>query len=71
MIILGGLLIICISQLIVINWTIDFQPNLISSCITTILVYGIGFPLSNTAILGSFSTLQKIGRQGFNQGIVL
>lgn len=50
--ILGGLLIICISQLLVINWTIDFQPNLVSSCITTILVYGIGFPLSNTAILG-------------------
>ena len=25
--------------------------------------------VSNTAVLGSFSTLQKFGRQGFNQGI--
>jgi len=66
--ILGGLIVVSIIQLFVINWTPYYQPDLWASIMATVVVYGIGFPISNTAVLGSFSTLQKLGRQGFIQG---
>lgn len=66
--ILGGLLLASVVQLLVIHWTPQFQPDLWASILATITVYGLGFPISNTAVLGSFSTLQKTGRQGLHQG---
>lgn len=66
--ILGGLLLTCVVQLLVVNWTPQFRPDLWASILATIAVYGFGFPIANTAVLGSFSTLQKSGRQGLHQG---
>ena len=66
--ILGGLLLASVVQLLVIHWSPQFQPDLWASVLATITVYGLGFPISNTAVLGSFSTLQKTGRQGLHQG---
>jgi len=66
--ILGGLLLACVVQLLVVNWTPQFRPDLWASILATIAVYGFGFPIANTAVLGSFSTLQKSGRQGLHQG---
>jgi ceroid-lipofuscinosis MFS transporter 7 len=56
--ILIGLLVICVAQLLVIRYYEHSTYSLNLFVISLLLVYGFGYPISNSAVLGSFSMLQ-------------
>ena len=64
--ILGGLVTMSIAQLLVVNWTHQ-EASVAQFCCALSLVYSFGFPISNTATLGSFANVQKLGRQATAQ----
>lgn len=64
--ILGGLVTMSIAQLLVVNWT-NQEASVAQFCCALGLVYSFGFPISNTATLGSFGNVQKLGRQAAAQ----
>jgi len=64
--ILGGLVTMSVAQLLVVNWTPQ-EASVVQFCFALSLVYAIGFPISNTATLGSFGNVQKLGRQAAAQ----
>lgn len=59
-----GLLVIIVSQTFVINWgpTASKYP-LWTFVLATYCMYGFGYPVTNSAVLGCFSKLRKNGRQ--------
>lgn len=58
-----GLSAILLSQSIVINWTKTEQKPLYMIVLATYVMYGFGYPIANSAVLGCFAKLQKTGRQ--------
>lgn len=64
--ILGGLVAMSVAQLLVVNWS-RHEASLAQFCCALSLVYSFGFPISNTATLGSFGNVQKLGRQAAAQ----
>lgn len=62
-----GMLIIASAQFLVIDWDDDFNNPLWAVISAIYLVYGIGYPMANSAALGCFSKLQKTGKQATAQ----
>jgi ceroid-lipofuscinosis MFS transporter 7 len=72
-----GLFVLVVAQAFVIIWydTVDAaqpssqQQNLWQVVVALYLVYGLGYPLANAAVLGCFSKLQRNRKQGFSQSL--
>jgi MFS family permease len=63
----GGVVATWAAEFMVINFGPNDRRPVVYTLIALFIVYGIGYPLSNSAVLGCFSKLQKSGRQGTAQ----
>lgn len=52
-----------LSQAFVINWVPNLQQSVWQMIIALYCMYSFSYPISNSAVLGSFSKLQKSGKQ--------
>lgn len=64
----GGLMITLFAQLFIINYGKDQSHPLWEYALSLALVYAVGYPIGNSAVLGMFSVLSKKGKQGKAQG---
>jgi MFS family permease len=65
---LGGLGLITFSQLLVIPFSSSSkEPKLWQIVLALIVMYSFSYPVGNSAILGSFSKIQKTGKQALFQ----
>ncbi len=64
----GGLLVTLFAQLFIINYGKDQSHPLWEYALSLALVYSVGYPIGNSAVLGMFSILSKKGKQGKAQG---
>lgn len=56
-----------ISQAFVINWVPNLQQYVWQVILALYCIYGFSYPISNSAALGSFSKIQKTGKQSTTQ----
>lgn len=63
----GGIVATWAAQFLVINFGPDDKRSVLYFLTAMFVVFGIGYPVSNSAVLGCFSKLQKSGRQGTAQ----
>eukprot|EP01040_Poterioochromonas_malhamensis_P013442 gene13442-14787_t len=63
----GGLMFMIISQAFVINWEPNLQQYVWQVILALYCIYGFSYPISNSAALGSFSKIQKTGKQSTTQ----
>ncbi len=63
----GGLMFMIISQAFVINWVPNLQQYVWQVILALYCIYGFSYPISNSAALGSFSKIQKTGKQSTTQ----
>lgn len=63
----GGVMMTWAAQFLVINFGPDNKRSVLYTLAALFIVYGIGYPVSNSAVLGCFSKLQKSGRQATAQ----
>lgn len=75
-----GLFVLVVAQAFVIVWSSDSpltssggvyqsRQQLWQVVVALYLVYGLGYPLANAAVLGCFSKLQQNHKQGFSQSL--
>jgi MFS family permease len=65
---LGGLGLITFSQLLVIPFSaLSKEPELWQIVLAVVVMYSFSYPVGNSAILGSFSKIQKTGKQALFQ----
>jgi len=64
---IGGIVAAWAAQFLVINFGPDNKRSVLYTLAALSVDYGIGYPVSNSAVLGCFSKLQKSGRQGTAQ----
>jgi len=63
----GGLFLMTIAQLIIFPYD-GIEASLPRFIIAIFMMYGFGYPIGHTAIIGGFSKLQKLGKQGSLMG---
>jgi MFS family permease len=63
----GGIMATWAAEFLVINFGPDNKRSVMYTLAAMFVVYGFGYPISNSAVLGCFSKLQKSGRQGTAQ----
>lgn len=62
-----GMVVMGLSQIFVIIWGKPYNQPIWMIISAIYLMYGIGFPVANNAVLGCFSKLQKTGKQALIQ----
>jgi MFS family permease len=64
-----GLIIMSFAQGFVIDWGPNYHKPIWMLILAIGLVYSLGYPVANTAVLGCFSKLQKTKKQGLMQSL--
>jgi len=62
-----GICLIGLAQLLLINWTTDVTQPMWKVILAIYCIYGFGYPIGNTAVLGCYSKVLKTGKQGVYQ----
>jgi hypothetical protein len=63
----GGVITILIALLLIINWGPGTGTSVGLYIFSLYVVYSFGYPVGNSAVLGSFSTVQKAGKMATAQ----
>ncbi|KAJ1399276.1 hypothetical protein B484DRAFT_458348 [Ochromonadaceae sp. CCMP2298] len=64
---IAGVMVMIAAQVSIVHWTSDAEPPMWRYILAVFLVYGLGYPLANSAVLGVFSKLQRGGKQATAQ----